>query len=104
MIMAVVAAIFPEYDAKEKSKIGRGTNIRALDKAAKAVDAVLSIQGGVPVAALITRPIDAPCEACFAKEGKPCTHPSTEGRVTVKWFHLARHEAATPESNYKGWD
>lgn len=42
----------------------------------------------------MTNPLDVFCPACQAHPGKPCTRPTNNSRVEVKWFHLAREDYA----------
>ncbi|QDH48331.1 hypothetical protein SEA_LUKER_85 [Gordonia phage Luker] len=35
-------------------------------------------------------PMNVECPACFARAGKHCTIPTSDSRVDVVWFHLAR--------------
>jgi len=30
------------------------------------------------------------CSNCQARQGEPCTQPTSTGRVAVRWFHAAR--------------
>lgn len=45
-------------------------------------------------AAYTDKYLKLPCPACFAEVGHFCTAPTNDGRRDVKWYHLAREDAA----------
>lgn len=42
----------------------------------------------------VVTPLLVACPNCQAQPGKPCTQPTDTGRRDVRWFHLAREDAA----------
>ena len=120
MIMAVIAAVYPDYTPKAKSKEDVGRNNIIRDRATKAVDAIctarfLDAKGdlheswksktkqqlldALSFQALVTReavqdskPISVQCPSCKAVPGKPCTHTTNGLRSAVNWFHVTRHK------------
>lgn len=55
------------------------------------------LAGPVAPDAVVRRPIDVECPACFAQPGHRCSAPTVSGRALVEWVHSARKDLA------EGW-